>query len=118
VTFSPTWVGKWTAQLIMKNQSTAEVISYKINGIATEPRAIKHLKVSGKARSKISCTVEVANESDETRFYKVESDIPGIEGETSFSLKSGANKFYEFYLFSFVSGELTGSITFTDDTGK
>jgi len=35
-----------------------------------------------------------------------------------FSLKPGQNKFYEFFLFSYVSGELTGSITFTDDEGK
>lgn len=85
---------------MIKNQSTAEVISYKIHGIATEPRAIKHIKASGKARSKIECCVEVSNESDELRTYKVESDIPGIEGETKFALKSGQNKFYEFSMYS------------------
>jgi len=52
---------------VIKNQSTAEVISYKVNGIATEPRAIKHIKVNGKARSKIECCVEVNNESEELR---------------------------------------------------
>lgn len=116
--FSPKWVGEYKASFLIKNNTTLEVTNYNIIGRAIEPRAEKVIKIKGKARQNIPSKIFVLNNDSVDRTFNVESDLVGIKGDSSFVLKSHKSTNYEFSMFSYISGNFTGQITFTDDQGK
>jgi len=62
-------------------------MNYTISGTASEPHAEKHMKLKGRARSQIKCSIPLYNENEVTKTYKVDSDLIGVQGETQFVLK-------------------------------
>jgi len=59
--------------------------------VAKEPHAERHIQLKGKARSNIKCVINLFNDDEITKTYKVDSDLPGIQGDSTFSLKAMKN---------------------------
>ena len=117
LTFSPSWIGSFTATLVLAIPATLETTTYKLIGHGVEPAAADHLVLRCTARGRKTMRVRVPCTAAEDVEYKVFTDCPYMSGEETLSVPARSIGTYTLSFAPAVSGVYTGTLTFSSTTG-
>ena len=119
LTFSPIWVQTAEARLVLLNPITNDVYEYDLKGFGEEPVAEEHIILNCEARKLTKREITLQNPfNDRTVTYRIETDLINATGPASLSIAPGKKGVYVLQVYPVLSGQYTGSITFTDDEGR
>ncbi|KAL4497051.1 hypothetical protein ABPG72_002207 [Tetrahymena utriculariae] len=120
VQFTPLWICLAEAKLIMTNPVTNDVFEYELKGIGEEPLAVDHLVINCQARQTTKQELVIKNpNTDKSVTYEVETDLVGASGPSQLTIGPNKKAVYQLLITPLLSGQYTGSITFTDtSTGE
>lgn len=119
ITFSPIWVQQAEAKLVLSNPQTNDVFEYDLRGYGEEPVAEEHIILQCQARKTTKREIEIKNPyPDKAIIYKIETDLINASGPPSITIPAGKKANYVLSVCPVLSGQYTGSITFTDDQGR
>lgn len=116
--FKPTWVGEFEGELQLHIVTTGESSTYKLKGIADDPVAEGHVKISMAARETQTTIVNVPNVTGSDVVYSVYSDLPFLYGQGSIKVRKDGHIKFELGLRPPKSGHFRGSITFASTSGQ
>ncbi|EWS70940.1 flagellar associated protein, putative (macronuclear) [Tetrahymena thermophila SB210] len=118
LTFKPKWICEAECKLILQNPLTNDLFEYNIKGFGEEPVAEDHFVIQCSARQTKIHDIVVKNPyTDKDVTYKVETDLLNAQGAPSLKIKAGQKGTYKLSVTPILSGQYTGSITFTEDDG-
>lgn len=119
ITFSPIWVQQAEAKLILSNPITNDVFEYEMKGYGEEPVAEEHIILNCLARKTTRREIELKNPyADKPITYKIDTDLINASGPSSITIAGGKKANYLLSVCPVLSGQYTGSITFTDEQGR
>ena len=116
--YAPKWItNNATAQLILNNHSTGEKYVYDLICSSSEPLAKDHIVLECQAKSTVVHELQIENPyyGKNNVEYKIESDLPGVNGESQIIIES--TKKSETYSLSITpqcGGNIHGSISFIE----
>lgn len=95
------------------------MFEYELKGFGEEPIAEEHIILSCQARKQTRREIELKNpHADKPITYRVETDLINAAGLTTLTIQPGKKANYVLSVTPVLSGQYTGSITFTDDDGR
>jgi hypothetical protein len=104
---------------VLSNQATNDVFEYDLRGFGEEPVAEEHIILQCQARKTTRREIELRNpHSDKAITYRIETDLINASGAQSITIAAGKKANYLLTVCPVLSGQYTGSITFTDDQGR
>ena len=116
LTFSPKWMCQAECRLELFNPLTNDKFEYEIKGYGEEPVAEDHIVIKCKARATAQKEIEIRNPfTDRDITYKVDTDVINASGEKTITIKAGKKAKYLLKVTPVLSGQYTGSITFTEN---
>ncbi|CAD8117028.1 unnamed protein product [Paramecium sonneborni] len=118
ITFNPQWISQCEARLVLSNPQTNDVFEYDLIGIGEEPVAEEHIILNCQARKQMKREIEIKNNSDKMITYKVETDLIYATGPSTITVQAGKKAIYQLIVQPVLSGQYTGSITFTEENGR
>ncbi|EGR31281.1 hypothetical protein IMG5_114390, partial [Ichthyophthirius multifiliis] len=118
ICFFPEWICTSEAKLIIQNPLTCDQFEYDLKGIAEEPLAIDHFVVTSLARQTVQKEIVIDNSNNEQAItYNVTTDLIGAVGEPQISVQGKRKAIYLLKIHPVMSGQYTGSVTFTKPDG-
>ena len=119
ILFFPHWVCQAEAKLVLQNNLTNDNFEYDLRGIGEEPLAEDHLVINCRARETTVREITITNPNFEKGVtYNVETDLIGASGPSQLVIPPKKKKVtYPLSITPTLSGQYTGSITFTDPEG-
>lgn len=119
VSFVPQWISKAEAKLSFFNPLTNDSFEYELRGFGEEPVAEDHIVITCKAKQPTAKEIEIKNPyTDREVTYKVDTDLINATGPSQLVIKPGKKAKYVLTLTPVLSGQYTGSITFTESDEK
>lgn len=118
LTFSPRWIGKYPATLVLAIPATSETNTYNLVGHGLEPCATDHITLRCAARSHKTMTINVPNQSADPEELQVFTDLVGISGPDSIQIKPNGTEPYSFSFIPPLSGNFAGTLTFAAANGQ
>ncbi|CAD8106047.1 unnamed protein product [Paramecium primaurelia] len=118
ITFHPQWIAQSEAKLILSNPITNDMFEYDLIGIGEEPVAEEHIILNCTPRKLLKRDIELRNLTDKQIVYKVETDLIYATGPSQIIVGAGKKAIYQLTVQPILSGQYTGSITFTEENGR
>ena len=117
--YAPKWItNNISAQLTLNNNATGEKYIYDLNCTSFEPLAKDHIVLECQAKSTIIHEFQIENPyyGKQDVEYKIESDLPGISGDSKILIKSTEKqKVYKLSITPQCGGNIHGSVSFLEE---
>ncbi|EAR97253.2 flagellar associated protein (macronuclear) [Tetrahymena thermophila SB210] len=117
VCFFPEWICNVEATLQIQNPLTQDQFDYSLKGIGEEPLAIDHIIITSQSRVTTQREIMLNNPTEQPITYIVETDLLGAAGQASITVPPKKKIPYILQIHPVMSGQYTGSITFTKADG-
>lgn len=96
------------------NPITNDVFEYELQGIGEDPLSEGHINLHCFARKQTSHTFMINNYTEKPVTYEVSTDLYNASGDSTLIIPPKSSSHYTLSVAPTLSGEYTGSITFTD----
>ncbi|CAD8050766.1 unnamed protein product [Paramecium sonneborni] len=113
VQFAPDWICDVKAKLSIINPLTNDFYEYLLIGKGEEPLSEGHYTIKAVARQPITQIIPVSNNTNDELRYSVETDVLNAAGEQEITIQPQTTYEYKLNINPVISGQFTGSITFT-----
>jgi len=100
-------------KLILKNRTTNDELTFLLHGDSQSPQCDEVLNIMTQARSLTHHTVKLINDCSSLLEYKVESDLPAINGSSIVRVSPHSTTEYSFTIFPLLSGIQPANLTFS-----